>query len=218
MDLAAETPAGKDPPPIRSTLVLLSGREKPWPEEGEYRTSPEDAPFSGVTFRIEAVYQCRVAELEARGPLWSIFAPLAVDADPERMKAVLDRLRAEVSKDDFVELAVATTVLADQDRRRRGLRSAIMAVLDKEIVMESWVWTEARKHGREEGVKEGVKESEQRLIARLFEKRLARPLTEEQRATLLRRLGAIGHDRLVDVRDELSPDALAAWLDQPDSV
>jgi hypothetical protein len=134
------------------------------------------------------------------------------------MKAVLDRLRGEVSKDDFVELAVATTVLADQDRRRRGLRSAIMAVLDKEIVMESWVWTEARKHGREEGVKEGVKESEQRLIARLFEKRLARPLTEEQRATLLRRLGAIGHDRLVDVRDELSPDALAAWLDQPDSV
>ena len=52
---AAETPAGQKTPRIRSTLVLLSGREEPWPTEGEYRTSPEDAPFSGVSFRIEAV-------------------------------------------------------------------------------------------------------------------------------------------------------------------
>jgi hypothetical protein len=53
--LAVETPAGQKTPRIRSTLVLLSGREEPWPTEGEYRTSPEDAPFSGVSFRIEAV-------------------------------------------------------------------------------------------------------------------------------------------------------------------
>ena len=44
MALATETLAGNLVPPIRSTLVLLSGREKPWPPEGEYRTSPTDAP------------------------------------------------------------------------------------------------------------------------------------------------------------------------------
>jgi hypothetical protein len=28
-----------------------------------------------VTFRIDAVYQRTVADLEARGPLWTIFTP-----------------------------------------------------------------------------------------------------------------------------------------------
>ena len=42
--LAGEAAQAKTKPPrIRSTLVLLSGREKAWPEEGEYRTSPEGA-------------------------------------------------------------------------------------------------------------------------------------------------------------------------------
>jgi len=143
-----------EPPRIRSTLVLLSGRDKPWPEQGEYRTSPDGASFSGVTYRIEAVYQRTVEELTARGPLWSIFAPLAVDADPERMQAVLGRLRAEVAADDFVELAVAITVLADQNRRQRGLRDAIVEALGREIVMQSWVWTEGEKAGREQGEKQ----------------------------------------------------------------
>jgi hypothetical protein len=190
--------------------VLLSGREKPWPEEGEYRTSPKDASFSGVAFRIEAVYQRTVAELTARGPLWSIFTPLAVDASAERMKAVLERLRAEMPADDFTELAVAIVVLADQDRRRRGLRSVIVDVLGEEVVMQSWVWTEGEKRGRDQ--------TEQRTIARLFEKRLGRPLTEEQQGTLFRRLGTLGYDRLADVRDDLSAEALAAWLDQTDAV
>src|SRR5271154_4160983 len=35
--LEAETPAGEDTPRIQSTLVLMSGREKPWPDRGTYR-------------------------------------------------------------------------------------------------------------------------------------------------------------------------------------
>ena len=66
VETAAELTAMVLPVPIRSTLVLLTGREKPWPDEGSYRTSPDGAPFSGVTFRIDAVYQRTVAELEAR--------------------------------------------------------------------------------------------------------------------------------------------------------
>ncbi|MEZ4308383.1 MAG: hypothetical protein R3F14_10105, partial [Polyangiaceae bacterium] len=77
------------PPQIRSTVVLLSGREEPWPSQGVYRTSPPGEPFSGVSFAIDAVYQRTIAELSARGsPLWMMFAPLAVDADPRAMARV----------------------------------------------------------------------------------------------------------------------------------
>jgi hypothetical protein len=111
-------------PRIESTVVLLSGREKPWPTWGRYRTSPPDVPFSGVRFRIEAVYQRTVAELEAKdNPLWMIFAPLAVDATRKRMAQVVAALRKKTSRRAFDELAVALTVVADADRRQRpGLR------------------------------------------------------------------------------------------------
>jgi hypothetical protein len=65
--LDAETPAGRERPRIQSTLVLLSGRDQPWETYGTYQTSPDGEPFSGVTFRIEAVYQRTVAELVRAG-------------------------------------------------------------------------------------------------------------------------------------------------------
>lgn len=119
--LAAETPRGEAIPRIRSTLVLLSGREKAWPAHGEYRTSPDGEPFSGVTYGIEPVYQRTVAELTARGPLWSIFAPLAIDADPVRLKQVVAALRAAHPQREFGELAAALVVMATKDKRQRGL-------------------------------------------------------------------------------------------------
>ena len=57
--------------------------------------------------------------------------------------------------------AVAMTVVADKDKRQRGLRGAIISVLGEEVVMESWVF----KKGREQG--------EQRSVVRLFEMRLS---------------------------------------------
>jgi hypothetical protein len=86
---------------------------------------------------------------------------------------------------------------------------AILSVLGEEVVMESWVF----KMGREQGEKLGKQE----LLGRLYAKRLGRPITESEQATVLRRLGSLGYDRLVDVRDELSPEALAAWLAAPDA-
>jgi hypothetical protein len=68
--------------------------------------------------------------------------------------------------------------------------------------------------GRLEGELEGKLEA----VARMFEKRLGRPLAEAERAVLLRRLGSLGADRVIDVRDELGPDALAAWLAAPDAA
>ncbi len=204
---AGETPPHQKPPPIESTVVLLSGREKPWPPEGEYRTSPSDSPFSGVKFKIDAVYQRTVNEIEARGsPLWLIFAPLCVDADPSKMKHVVEKLEREVPPDKFQELVGAMLVMADLDRRRRGLRDAILPLLNKEIVMRSWLYTQ----GREEGIANGVA-----VLARLFEHRLGRELSDEERRTLAERLVRLGPDCVGDTFIELTPEALADWLAAP---
>jgi predicted transposase YdaD len=72
--------------------------------------------------------------------------------------------------------------------------------------------------GRQEGRQEGQQEAQQQGLARLFEKRLGRPLDDAERATLMQRLSALSYDHLVDVRDELSADALAAWLRNPDAA
>jgi hypothetical protein len=56
-----------------------------------------------------------------------------------------------------------------------------------------------------------------RPLVRLFERRLARSLTEAERATLLTRLSSVGPDRLGDVVLDLDPPALAVWLDDPDA-
>lgn len=197
MALATETPAGSVVPPIRSTLVLLSGRERPWPAEGEYRTSPGDAPFSGVTFRIDAVYQRTVAELWDRGStLWLIFTPLALDADAAAMERVLARIRAEVplspSTREREELIAALLVMADTDKRRRGLRQAIVPLLKEETIMESWVY----KQGEERGLEKGLQTARRALVL-LYEARLG-PLSEPLQAR---------------VQAASSPDLISRWCE-----
>jgi hypothetical protein len=201
--LAAETPAGEETPRVQSTVVLMSGREAPWPARGAYRTSPDEEPFSGVTFRIDAVYQRTVAELEARGPLWTLFAPLAVDADPARMNAVLDRLRAAHAPRAFAEMAAALVGVAMKDQRQRGLSESILKALSEEEAMQNPLYLMGEQKG------------EQKVVARFYERRLQRPLTEGERAALTQRIEKLGVDRLLDVPQELSADALAAWLGDP---
>lgn len=178
--VAGEAPPGTSPPPIESTVVLFSGREAPWPAEGEYRTSPPDAPFCGVRFRIEAVYQRTVDELLVRpGLLWSIFTPLARDATPERMAQVVDRLRAETSPREFAELAAALVVMADADKRHRDLRGAIVSMVGKEIIMENWLY----KQGLEKGLEKGRLVQARSALYRVFGNRNL-PLTEEEKARI----------------------------------
>jgi len=219
--LAAETPRGAAIPAIHSTVVLLSGRRKPWPERAEYRLSPPGAPFSGVSFAIDAVYQRTVAELEARGsPLWMIFAPLALDADPPRMRRVVERLRAETPEPEFGELAAALTVVATKEERQRGLREVILGLLRKEDVMRSGVWEMGRQDGLVEGEQigelKGQLKGEQKTIALLFQTRLGRRLRKAERAVLLERLGSLGAEWLMAVCFERDSKALAAWLASPD--
>jgi len=207
------TRPGEQRLPIESVVVLLAGREEPWPAHGEYRTSRDNAPFSGVRFRIEPVYQSTVAELMARdSPLWLVFAPLAVDADERSLPQVIDALRARTSRRQMEELGVVMSVLADADKRKRGLRSVITSLLPEEAVMESWVYKQGKEKGQQEGIEKGIG-----LVAHLFERRLARPLDSAERGALIRRLDTLGPERLGDVVFDLSAEALAAWLAAPDA-
>ncbi|UQA63468.1 hypothetical protein [Polyangium aurulentum] len=204
--VAAEAGGRKGPVPrIDSVVVLLGGREEPWPDYGSYRTSSEDAPFSGVHYRIEAVYQRTVAELEARGsPFWLVFVPLAVDADRPKIRRVVEALRTQASSRAFDELGVAMAVLAEADRRRRGLADVVRSLLPRELVMQSSIYKEGKEQGRFEGQLE--------QLAHLFERRLARALTPEEHATLVERVQEQGAMPVSDVVLDLSREDLAAWL------
>jgi hypothetical protein len=74
----------------------------------------------------------------------------------------------------------------------------------------------ARQEGRQEGETRGVSRGLQPLQHQ-FARRLGRPLTEGETATLLARFDTVGPDRLGDVVLDLTPDALAAWLTDPEA-
>jgi hypothetical protein len=141
-------------PPIESTLVLLSGRERPWPTLARHATSPREEPFSGVHFRVDAVYQQKVSSLRARGSeLWLAFAPLAVDADARGLSSVARELTERVTDEDrLADLAAAMVVLAENDARRRGLDAAVATFFPKELVMRNSIYTAGKAAGRAEGL------------------------------------------------------------------
>lgn len=73
-----------------------------------------------------------------------------------------------------------------------------------------------RNHGREEGLREGLREGLAPLL-RLFARKLGRPLSEQEEATMCARLATHGADRLGDVALDLDGAALAAWLADPNA-
>jgi hypothetical protein len=80
-------------------------------------------------------------------------------------------------------------------------------MLSEEDVMQSSVF--------ELGEQRGEKKGEFKMLARGYERRLRRPLTEAERGTLALRVEKLGMDRMLDVQNELAVDALAAWLADP---
>jgi hypothetical protein len=201
--------ADGEPLPIESVVVLLSGREEPWPAHGEHRTSRPGARFSGVRFRIDPVYQRTVAELMAReSPLWLVFAPLARDAGETTLKAAIEALKQRTSRREREELVVAMAVMADADKRGRRLRDVVASLLPEELVMQNWIY----KRGEEKGLEKGLGP-----LAHQVERRLGRPLSPAERGELVRRLDTLGPDRLGDLVLDLAPDGLAAWISAPNA-
>jgi hypothetical protein len=67
------------------------------------------------------------------------------------------------------------------------------------------------KFGEDRGYDRGRTETWLRLFAR----RLGRPLTDSEHATVVERLSTLGEERLDDVAQRSGPEALAVWLGDP---
>lgn len=114
---------------------------------------------------------------------------------------MVERLRAETEPRAFEELAVALTVMADADKRQRGLRGAIVSLFNEEIIMQSWVYKQGHEKGLEKGLEKGRDEGrlvEARSALRRVLARRNLPLSPEDNAR-------------IEACSEL--DTLACWLD-----
>lgn len=72
-----------------------------------------------------------------------------------------------------------------------------------------------RQEGKQEGKLEGTQEARVATHARLFTKRLGRPLSDAEHAILAERLDRLGEDRIGDLVLTHDGEALAAWLADP---
>jgi len=81
--------------------------------------------------------------------------------------------------------------------------------------MEPVIIEDLVKFGEDRGEARGEARGQLAVLTRQAGRRLGRPLTAAEVATLQRRLGAEGVERLSDVVLELDAAALAAWLSTP---
>jgi flagellar biosynthesis/type III secretory pathway protein FliH len=111
---------------------------------------------------MEAVYQQTTAQLLARGLIFALFAPLAVDADQRWLERaaslVTERARDE---HDRADLGAAMVVLAEADGQRRGLGPLLLRLLDSELVMQSSIYTMGKEAGLREGKETGLREGKE---------------------------------------------------------
>lgn len=196
------------PVAVESIAVLLGGRRAPWPEEGEYRTSPDHCSFSGVRFRIVPIYQRSVDEIRAMGDtFWLIFAPLARDATPEAMEVVVAQLREEYNEQDFVELMAAMIALGQKDHRKRGLHKAIISAIQQnssksEVAVPHWFYELGFEKGIEQGIEKGIEKG-----------RVEEARTALKRVLKMRRLRlSPKYQALINTCTDLV--TLERWLDQ----
>ncbi|WP_437999046.1 hypothetical protein WMF26_02725 [Sorangium sp. So ce185] len=75
---------------------------------------------------------------------------------------------------------------------------------------------EGKRLGLDEGKRLGLDEGKRLALARLFEKRLGRAMTDDERSTLAERLARLGEERLDEVVLTLDGETLAAWLANPE--
>jgi hypothetical protein len=85
---------------------------------------------------------------------------------------------------------------------------------EEEIIVTAQEIVESiEKKARNEGQNEG----RQQTLFHLFARKLGRGLTEDEQASIRRRLALVGPDRVGDVALDLEPEALAAWLADRDA-
>ena len=216
---------GREQGRLESMVVVLRGRKKRWPKLGRYRTTPDDTRFGGAWYHIEAVYQRTVAELEAKGsPFWLAFVPLALDVNEEKLRRIIERLRNQVVEEDFDELIAAMLSMAQLKKDSQDLMAVIRSASAKEKPMHPFMrdglvqgMEKGLQQGLQQGLQKGLQKGLQRGLAplvRVFERRLGRPITEDERRWIAKRMKKDGPELLGDVVVDLSPEQLSAWLAQ----
>jgi predicted transposase YdaD len=202
---------------VESMVVVLTGRKKRWPKYGKYQTSPKGRRFSGVRFRIEAVYQMTVRELEKKGELfWLVFVPLACDSDEPKLRQTVKRMRDEATEEEFVELIGAMLSMAQLKKNRPEFLDVIRAAAKEEKQMRHPWFVDGREYGLKEGLEQGREQGREQgiaLVACMFERRLGRPLLDSERKRIVARLAKDGPEKLGAVVLDLSKPELAKWLE-----
>ena len=72
-----------------------------------------------------------------------------------------------------------------------------------------------RTEGIEKGIEKGIEEGAERTLTHLFERRIGRSLSDDERSALRVRLSAHGAERLGDIVLERDGAGLLAWLTDP---
>jgi len=98
----------------------------------------------------------------------------------------------------------------DPEIRKRQRHVAEVLIDMNPDLRDKWVEQEVEK-GIEQGIEQGI----EKTLRHQFERRLARPLTDDEHRALHERLGRLGSDRLGDMLFDLAPEALALWLADP---
>ncbi|WP_437730608.1 hypothetical protein [Sorangium sp. So ce1335] len=213
--LRIEAP-GAPVPPIESVAVVLSGPKRRLPATGKRRIAWPGRPFSGVHFRVDAVYQRTIGELRARGSvLWLVFAPLARDATAAALREIVAEIDAgAASAEERAELYTALLVMAAIDPWGHTLwKELVIMVEDKEegllrrtpIIGEMII--EAEQRGEQKAIAE--------LLGRLFARRLGRRPTVEEERSIVERARALGPGEVEDALLDLDREALTRWLAEP---
>jgi hypothetical protein len=241
MALRAEAPKTRLPP-IETVVIVLSGRRKPWPLKVAFRTGWPGSGWSGVRYRVEAVYQRTIAELTARGGvLWLVFTPLARDATVGAMRDVLATIRQQVPEErERQDLFTAMLVMADLDPWGHNLREEIATMVEageeasrcpsssrtsarweiatmleageEAFIMRSKTLREAFEKGREQGREQGIEQGVEQLLRDLFVQRVGRVLTPAEQEALADRAHTLGADQVGSAVLRLEGDALVEWL------
>jgi hypothetical protein len=234
-DGEAESVPGE--PPVKpvtvdSVVVVLTGPKQGLPKIGFYRTSSRGEKFSGIRFRIEAIYLRSVAEIEAMDSVfWLVFVPLAVDADEQAVVRAIETIRTRTNPHEFADLLATMFSIAKLKKDRPTFVDVIqteqrrqdMYFIDNELTRE-WMkegiekgLEEGRKLGLEKGLEKGLEEGRKReqkaLLLAMVERRLKRSLTPDEHARFtvrLKRKG--GAQEMANAVIDFSADELVALL------
>jgi hypothetical protein len=182
-----------------------------------------------VTVRVTSVVVPEIpAELLLSNPRTACFAPAADPGDlsPEELcRRTMTILRD--SGATWLERHMAV-VAAMMQGRYKTMTKVLEELKMEPIIIEDFVkygedigFKRGIKKGLRKGIREGIKEGIEKglkPLLHLFERKLGRPLTNEENHLLRDRFGRLGPGRVGDVVLDLSSEALAAWLADPAAV